>query len=47
MEGKMKDCPIEFDCDSCNFRGTLECPCEYDSENEDNLCHDCKYEENL
>jgi hypothetical protein len=42
----MKDCPIEFECDSCNLRGTLECPCEYNTENEDNLCHDCSYEEN-
>ena len=41
----VNDCPREFDCDSCLLRGTLDCPSEYDSENEDNLCYNCKYEE--
>ena len=41
----MNDCPREFDCDSCLLRGTLDCPAEYDSENEENLCYNCKYEE--
>lgn len=41
----MNDCPREFDCDSCILRGSLDCPAEYNSENEDNLCYDCVYEE--
>lgn len=28
----MNDCPREFDCDSCCFRGTLDCPLEDDLE---------------
>lgn len=31
----MNDCPREFDCDSCILRGSLDCPAEYNSENED------------
>jgi hypothetical protein len=37
----MNECPREYECDGCIFRGTLECPIEECSNEEDTgMCFD-------